>query len=218
MISDWNNLNHTKRKLLLTSLKVFAEHGIDAMSVRAITKMAGAKNISAIYYHFSSKTGLIETIINFIQDWYDAHREPLLADLEANANLGPENLRDLLHAIAAPYHQLVQTEEWGYSAVRLLARIEYENSKQASDLLNQRSKPITRRFMKLLKVCAPELKDKQLRMRLNFFVNSIIQGLANYRHLEKSYFGNLGGRSFEELVEFYIDCGEQVIVAPADRC
>lgn len=218
MSPHWQDLTGTKRKLLLTSLEVFAEQGIDAVSVRAVTKMSGAKNVSAIYYHFGSKAGLIENIINFIQDWYDDCREPMLADLESRPGSGPADLRTLLNVVAEPYSQLMQSQDWGYSAIRLLARIEYENSREASDLLNERSRAPVDRFVTLLEPCTPDLTDNQRRMRLNFFVNTLIQGLANYQHLEKSYFGNLGGRSFAELTEFYIDCGEQIMRAPANRC
>ncbi|NIB45112.1 TetR/AcrR family transcriptional regulator [Pseudomaricurvus alkylphenolicus] len=218
MAFDSTSLSDTQRSLLLTSLNVFAENGIDGMSVRAITKMAGAKNTSAIYYHFKSKDQLIETLINNIQDWFDQERDPLLVALEEATELDERSLRQLLSAVAYPYITLLQTEEWGHSAVRFLARVEYENSQVPSDALNKRSQVAVGRIMHLLKQCVPTLPEKRLKQRFNYFLNSLIQGLANYKHLENSYLGDLSVDSFESLAEFYIDCGELVILAPEDRC
>jgi len=218
MAFDSTSLPDTQRNLLLTSLNVFAESGIDGVSVRAITKMAGAKNTSAMYYHFKSKDQLIETLINNIQDWFDKERDPLLATLEETAALDKKALRQLLGVVAFPYIKLLETEEWGYSAVRFLARIEYENSQVPSDALNKRSKVTVGRIMHLLEQCVPTIPEKQLKRRFNYFVNSLIQGLANYKHLGNSYLGDLSVDSFESLAEFYIDCGELILLAPEDRC
>ncbi|NIB45111.1 TetR/AcrR family transcriptional regulator [Pseudomaricurvus alkylphenolicus] len=218
MLSDPISLSETKRNLLLTSLEVFAENGVDAISVRTITKMAGAKNTSAIYYHFKSKELLIETLIGYIQDWFDREREPLLVALEEDETLDESSLRQLLNSLASPFVKLLETEEWGCSAVRFLARIEYEDAQAPSDALNKRAQVVTQRMMRLLSRCVPHIPETQLKRRLNYVVNSLIQGLANHRHLENSYLGDLSASSIESLAEFYIDCGEQVILAPANRC
>lgn len=51
--------------LLTTAEKLFAEHGLEAVSTRLIAREAGQKNHSALQYHFGSKDGLIEAILNY---------------------------------------------------------------------------------------------------------------------------------------------------------
>jgi AcrR family transcriptional regulator len=52
----------TKERLLSTALRMFAESGFDAVSIRDITNAAGA-NLGAIGYYFGSKDGLIKAVM-----------------------------------------------------------------------------------------------------------------------------------------------------------
>ena len=49
----------TKTRLIRAAERLFAENGLGAVSVRDITRAAGAKNESALHYHFGSKEALI---------------------------------------------------------------------------------------------------------------------------------------------------------------
>ncbi len=52
----------TAAALIRAALELFAQHGYDGTSVRAITSRAGA-NLGAITYHFGSKQGLYDAVI-----------------------------------------------------------------------------------------------------------------------------------------------------------
>ena len=47
----------TKEQILNAAEKLFAEHGIEAVSLRSIISEAGV-NLAAIHYHFGSREGL----------------------------------------------------------------------------------------------------------------------------------------------------------------
>jgi AcrR family transcriptional regulator len=49
----------TRERLLDTAERLFATHGLHAVSLRTINTEAGARNVSAAHYHFGSKTGVI---------------------------------------------------------------------------------------------------------------------------------------------------------------
>ena len=51
----------TKTLILDTAERLFSEHGIDAVSLRAITTEAGV-NLAAINYHFRSKDLLVKEV------------------------------------------------------------------------------------------------------------------------------------------------------------
>jgi AcrR family transcriptional regulator len=51
--------------LLKTAERLFAEHGLEAVSTRMIAREAGQKNPSALQYHFGNRDGLIEAILNY---------------------------------------------------------------------------------------------------------------------------------------------------------
>jgi AcrR family transcriptional regulator len=52
----------TRVRLIQAARRLFAQHGYDATSVRAITRAAGA-NLGAITYHFGSKAALYEAVL-----------------------------------------------------------------------------------------------------------------------------------------------------------
>ena len=73
-------MNKTKRKIFETSMKLFAEKGYDATSIKEIkTKVEMAKG--TLYYHFSSKEEifnfLIEEGIKLLQNSIDIKTEKL---------------------------------------------------------------------------------------------------------------------------------------------
>lgn len=207
----------TQRKLLLSAMHVFAEQGLNGVSMRAITKVAGALNTSAIHYHFKSKQGLLEALINTIQDYFDGERTDLQNELQAR-HLERRDLRSVLNLFATPYGRIIAEEPWGLSALRFLARVEADNPPEVSELLNRRSRPVVDALLAMLAQCLPELDDRRLRRRVNFVASSIIQGLANSEHLRNSYFGDVHPGELDNLLRFYTGCGEAVLLAPPEQC
>ena len=55
----------TATALVRAARQLFAQHGFDGTSVRAITSAAGA-NLGAITYHFGSKAALYETVLRSV--------------------------------------------------------------------------------------------------------------------------------------------------------
>ena len=74
----------TKTALIMAAGELFAEHGFKSVTTRAIAKKAG-ENIGSIKYHFNSKDGLLEAIIDFATAKWQ--HDPLGAYLKANENL-----------------------------------------------------------------------------------------------------------------------------------
>jgi AcrR family transcriptional regulator len=54
----------TKEQIVLAAERLFAEHGIDGISLRRIGAAAGNANNSAVQYHFGSKDELIQAIFD----------------------------------------------------------------------------------------------------------------------------------------------------------
>ena len=57
----------TKGSLILSGLELFATQGLDAVSMRTINAHAGARNASAVHYHFGSKMGMVKAIVEFLK-------------------------------------------------------------------------------------------------------------------------------------------------------
>jgi AcrR family transcriptional regulator len=73
----------TALRLLDAAERIFAEQGIEAASVRAITQAAGA-NVAAVSYHFGSKQDLVAALLERrVNEMHDARRPLLDAALAA---------------------------------------------------------------------------------------------------------------------------------------
>ncbi len=203
--------DYSKQRLLLAAIKLFAEQGIDGVSLRMINREAGAKNNSALHYHFGSKLGLVEAVVEFIQDWFEEAREDALSAVEAKGD--DLQVRDILEAFIAPYLQLVESESWGYHAVRFLARMELEGGPDIHATLNRFATSSLTRFKKLLSTVLPEVPRKLLMQRWNFCITSIIHGIADYKSLKNSYMGDVSC-SLQKLGVLYVDYNAAGLAAP----
>jgi AcrR family transcriptional regulator len=71
----------TDERLLTVAERLFAQHGIDAVSVRSITIEAGA-NIAAVHYHFGTKVDLVRALVQRRVDEVNTDRLTRLRELE----------------------------------------------------------------------------------------------------------------------------------------
>src|ERR1700689_1630291 len=64
--------------------RLFAERGIDAVSLRTINAEAGY-SVAALHYHFASRDGLIRALLERAQPQMFTQRAPMIAVLSAEA-------------------------------------------------------------------------------------------------------------------------------------
>ena len=55
----------TKEQIVLAAERLFAEHGIDGVSLRQIGVAAGNGNNSAVQYHFGTKDRLVQAVFEY---------------------------------------------------------------------------------------------------------------------------------------------------------
>ena len=81
MISDISDLD-TKVRIKICARRLFAERGVEAVTVREIVAASGAKNGGSLNYYFKSKEGLImELLADVFRDSSDGWLEAL-SDLQ----------------------------------------------------------------------------------------------------------------------------------------
>lgn len=91
----------TREALMKAAERLIAEKGLGGVSVKEITRASGAKNESALHYHFGSVLGLMtEVFAARFNDIETARMEGLLR-LEGQREKG--DIMPLLHAAIAPY-------------------------------------------------------------------------------------------------------------------
>jgi AcrR family transcriptional regulator len=199
-----------KMQMLKTAMRLYALHGIEAVPLRVINRDAGCKNNSAMHYHFGNKAGLLDALAQFIQERFEEVREHELVTLENQITISS---RDILRAFMAPYLKIMEAEEWGYDAVRFVARMEFESDPETRSILNKYAAPSIARFKKLLVKALPEIPTKVLYQRYNFCMASIMQGLADHKSLSSSYMGNMAA-TVKQLEKVYLDVCASGLGAP----
>src|SRR5262245_29832989 len=89
----------TSERLITAAERLFAAHGIDAISLREINRAAGARNGSALQYHFRDRDGLVRAVMAKHHRDVEARRHAMLDAYEAD---GRPDLRGLAGALVRP--------------------------------------------------------------------------------------------------------------------
>ncbi|MGA1525538.1 MAG: TetR/AcrR family transcriptional regulator, partial [Planctomycetota bacterium] len=89
----------TKHQILDAAERLFAEFGVDATSLRAVTSTAGV-HLAAVNYHFGSKDGLVRAVFARRLEPLNAERLAALEGLLGHTD--EPGLDDLLRALFEP--------------------------------------------------------------------------------------------------------------------
>src|SRR5271156_2807444 len=87
----------TRSRLKIAAMRLFAERGVEAVTVRDIVAASEAKNAGSLNYYFNSKEELIAELLTDIfrvsnEDWLDG-----LSALQLRG--GPKSVRDVIHIV-----------------------------------------------------------------------------------------------------------------------
>ncbi len=90
----------TRRNLKRVARRLFAERGVDGVSVREIVEASGQRNAAALHYHFGTKDDLVRELLLDGAKLIDDSRQAILDELEAAG--GPRSVRDVVAALVTP--------------------------------------------------------------------------------------------------------------------
>jgi len=104
--------------MIVAAERLFAERGIDAVSLREITRESGARNAIAVQYHFRDRAGVVAAIVAKHDPGIEAARHALLDGYEAGAAAG---LRPLAAALVRPSAAKLSDPDGGPEYLRIQA-------------------------------------------------------------------------------------------------
>lgn len=90
----------TRVLLIETAERLFAERGVNAVSLREIGATAGQRNTGAVRYHFGTKEALVNAVFEHRMTPINSHRLALLAELDASER--SHDMRGLTQAYLLP--------------------------------------------------------------------------------------------------------------------
>jgi AcrR family transcriptional regulator len=152
--------------------RLFAERGIDAVSLRTINTEAGY-SVAALHYHFGTRDGLVRALLERAQPPMLAQRAGLLAALEA---LPAPPLDTIVEALVRPLTAGMLTDFTGSLArLRFLVRLSFDRSPYLTRTLSDSIAV----FRPLLRRALPRLDVHTLTARWLLAVDLAQQALAN---------------------------------------
>lgn len=178
-MSDGRN---TPERLLDAAEHLYAEQGVDATSLRAITAEAGA-NLAAVHYHFGSKEALTDAVFSRRLEPLNRERLRLLDDLELRSADQAPPLEAIVEAFILPPLRMSRDAKLG-KFVRLMGRMYSEPRVTFQRLVLRHLKEVVQRFLAALGRALPHLPPAELLWRFYFSVGSMIHTVADPAKLE----------------------------------
>jgi len=150
----------TQRDVLVsTAERLFAEQGIDAVSLRTVMAEAGT-NVAAVRYHFGSKDSLVEAVVRARSEEIRAIRDELLSTLEAGAE---PDVHAIAEAFVLPLATMAASGDTAW--IRLVAGIA-SNGHPAIGVIDGEFTDQTRRLGVQLRRVLPDLDPVSMRFRM----------------------------------------------------
>ena len=198
-----------RKRLLDCAERLFADHGLDGVSLRAINAGAGLSP-AALHYHFGSRQALVEVLLERHMSPLMEQRRRLLDALEASPR--SPSARSVLEALVRPLADLLAREgQAGHRYLRLLSRLQADGDLDERFVIERYREGVDR-LEPLLRRALPELPAALVRLRLALAIELVLRALADWQTLAGS--GRDDQLSLEDLVVSLLDFLDGALEAP----
>ena len=204
----------TKELILDTAERLFAENGIDAISLRTIISEAGV-NLAAIHYHYGSKNLLVKEVFGRRIRPVNRQRLMLLDDCEARAGEGPLPIEDVLRAFFSPAIRLRHDKERGHIFMCLCGRFWAEVSGKMQAEFEELFREVIRRFLAAFHRALPHLSEKEIFWRVHFAVGGMVHTMVHSEWLARMSGGLCHPSDVEETIQQLVSYAAAGFSAPA---
>jgi AcrR family transcriptional regulator len=160
MIPHPRDGQESRRVLVVTAMRLFADQGIEAVSVRSVNRAAGLA-AAAVHYHFGSKDALLDAAVAY-------HAHHVLSAIEAacdgllNQPRRPEPAL-LVGAFASPYRALLQRDPTtGRPWLAMVAQLIASGDARMAEL----AAPVTRKLEAVTTRAFPGASADRIRLAL----------------------------------------------------
>lgn len=153
---------NTRERIIQAAETLFAERGIEGVSLREINRTAGQLNTGAVQYHFGDRDGLVHAILDKHRLTNEPRRHALLDQYEAT---GDDDLRSLVASYVFPLAAKLDDPDGGREYLQIAA--EYYTRPATFDELIPVQEPSSslHRWHQLLNPLLPVEQDTWLSFR-----------------------------------------------------
>ncbi|MCO6004075.1 TetR family transcriptional regulator [Actinoallomurus purpureus] len=142
----------TRESILAAAERLFAEHGVFAVSNRQISEAAGQGNTAAVGYHFGTKTDLVRAIVRRHTEDIERIRMRLVAEAA-----GSMDLRDWVTCLVRPTTEHLASLTRPSWFARFGAQVMTDPELRTIMIVESLGAPSLQRALDGLNRCLPEL-------------------------------------------------------------
>jgi AcrR family transcriptional regulator len=168
----------TRQQLILAAERLFAERGIEGVSLREINLAAKQRNTSAAHYHFGSKDALIDAIFEFRRSEVGKRRDEMLDALERENRAN--DVRSLAEALVMPLATEVHRGPESGRYLEFLAHLFLTSPAQVGDIL-RKHQAADARWIAMASRALPHIARRVLWTRLFLMGRHVVISLAVYQ-------------------------------------
>lgn len=171
----------TRARLVAIAERLFADRGIEGVALSDINKAAGQRNKNATHYHFGSKQGLLQAILDKHVHGIAARRNVLLDEAGKRGRLP---LAAVVRAFVRPVAEKLFDADGGASFIRFQAQLVATLTLDAHRLHGSALKiaPVER-ITAALRAATPQLPEALFRQRAMLATVLLFDGLADHSRM-----------------------------------
>jgi AcrR family transcriptional regulator len=165
----------TTERLILVAEQLYADHGLDAVSLRQIAEAAGQKNHAVVQYHFGTKEELLRAIVRYRTEAAQDERRVALDALEHTGR--QHDVRGLLDAAFVP---LVRSQPPGSNYLRFVVALQPVVLNDIWIEIGDQHGSTSRRMNKYLDEALAHVPPKLRRARIDRAFDMMLRALAEH--------------------------------------
>jgi AcrR family transcriptional regulator len=163
----------TRRHLIRVAERLFAERGLDGVSIRGVNAAAHL-GAASIHYHFGSKERLVEAVVDEHGAWVSARVGARVRALAERPD--PPSAIELVEAIALPCLELLERDPVrGLRWVKIAAQLTLASDERLATLYPEPSA----QMLAQLRRAFPDVADDRLLLRWSVAGRTLIQMLSH---------------------------------------
>lgn len=174
------NPKDARADIMSAALRLFAEYGVAAVTVRQIAEAAGQRNHASVGYHFGSKEALLRAVIAHGAQLIDAVRNAMLDAIEAGD--GPVSRLEITRCLVRSSLPLAGPP-WSDSYNRFIVGLQLSNRALFMDALEGKWNSGYLRCLDHLRRLMPHLPAAAVNQRL-LFMGAALGGILAARERE----------------------------------
>ncbi|NHC23368.1 TetR family transcriptional regulator [Nocardioides sp. IC4_145] len=205
-----------RRRMIEVAERLVAEEGLGSVSLRRVGQEAGQRNNSAAQYHFGSRQGLVDAIVQLRSAQIDARRAELLTALDEELGGRPADVRALVRVLVHPLVESAAGEPRRTHYLRFLANATDHYSLRGSWQVGEFHPPTYQLVVQRLRATLPGVPEATFDRRVRWVSRVSLRLLADHElTLVQDDDGLVAGTTARVLADV-VDMLVALVAAPDD--